>query len=106
MPFDSPRGNPANLPAINKRYLQLNPVNASSGGVYSFRNGLPLIKFDISSSDAPLFMEGHELRLNGNITYTTAAAAPPATCCDIKLISAMDKPLATTGSIGKPNCPL
>ena len=73
MPLNSPRGNPANFPAIKKKFLQLNPVNASSGGVYSFRNGLPLIKFDISSSDAPLFMEGKELRLNGNITYTLPA---------------------------------
>ena len=73
MPLNSPRGNPANLPAIQKKFLQLNPTNAASGGVYSFRNGLPLIKFDISSSAAPLFMEGRELRLNGNITYTLPA---------------------------------
>jgi hypothetical protein len=75
MPLNSPRGNPANLPAIRKKFLQLHPVNAASGGQYSFRNGLPLIKFDISSSDAPLFMEGNELRLNGNITFRTQAGA-------------------------------
>lgn len=75
MPMNSPRGNLQNLPAMRKRFLQLNPVNASSGGQYSFRNGLPLIKFDISSSDAPMFMEGRELRLNGNITFRTALAA-------------------------------
>ncbi len=69
MPLNSPRGNPANLASIRKRFLQLNPVNAASGGQYSFRNGLPLIKFDISSSDAPMFLEGNELRLTGNITF-------------------------------------
>ena len=47
-----------NLAEIKKRYLQLRPVNASSGGVYSFRNGLPIIKFDISASMMPLLLDG------------------------------------------------
>ena len=68
MPMDSPRGNPQNLPFIRKRVIQLNPVN-SNGSSYSFKGGLPLIKFDIASSDIPLFLEGKELRLSGNLTF-------------------------------------
>ena len=33
-----------NLGNVTKKYLQLNPVNATSNGEFSFRNGLPLIK--------------------------------------------------------------
>ena len=57
-----------NLDSIRKRFLQLHPVNATSGGVYSFRAGLPLIKFDISSSEMPLFLDGSALRLSGRFT--------------------------------------
>ena len=57
-----------NLADIKKRYLQLRPVNASSGGVYSFRNGLPIIKFDISASMMPLLMDGSDLRICGRLT--------------------------------------
>ena len=35
----------------------LNPVNAVSSGVYSSNSGLPLIKFDISSTDNPCFID-------------------------------------------------
>ena len=57
-----------NLADIKKRYLQLRPVNASSGGVYSFRNGLPIVKFDISASMNPLLMDGSDLRISGRLT--------------------------------------
>ena len=57
-----------NLSDIKKRYLQLRPVNASSGGVYSFRNGLPIVKFDISASMNPLMMDGSDLRITGRLT--------------------------------------
>ena len=57
-----------NIGAIKKRFLQLHPVNATSGGTYSFKNGLPLIKFDISSSMMPLLLDGGALRLSGNFT--------------------------------------
>ena len=57
-----------NLDSIKKRFLQLHPVNATSGGVYSFRAGLPLIKFDISSSEMPLFLDGSALRISGRFT--------------------------------------
>jgi hypothetical protein len=63
-----------NLGAINKRFLQLHPVNATSGGTYSFKNGLPLIKFDISSSMMPLLLDGGALRLSGNFTAKEGAA--------------------------------
>tara|TARA_R110002153_G_scaffold271324_1_gene438540 strand:+ start:314 stop:1762 length:1449 start_codon:yes stop_codon:yes gene_type:complete len=63
-----------NLANVNKRYLQLHPVNATSGGVFSFKNGLPLIKFDISSSMAPLLLDGGALRLSGNLTAKQGAA--------------------------------
>ena len=64
-----------NLENITKRYLQLHPVNATSGGTFSFKNGLPLIKFDISSSDAPLLLDGGALRLSGTFTSKTGAGA-------------------------------
>ena len=57
-----------NLDSIKKRFLQLHPTNATSGGVYSFRAGLPLIKFDISSSEMPLFLDGSALRISGRFT--------------------------------------
>mgnify|MGYP003659133912 CR=1 FL=1 len=63
-----------NLDNITKRYLQLHPVNATSGGVFSFKNGLPLIKFDLSSSVAPLLLDGAALRLSGNLTAKQGAA--------------------------------
>ena len=63
-----------NVAAIKKRFLQLHPVNATSGGTYSFKNGLPLIKFDISSSMMPLLLDGGALRLTGNLTAKQGAA--------------------------------
>jgi len=59
----------ANLQSINKRYLQLHPVNSTSSNQYSFTNGLPLIKFDIAATALPTLLDGKELRLTG--TYTT-----------------------------------
>jgi len=64
----------SNVGNLRKRFLQLHPVNASSGGVYSFKNGLPLIKFDISSSNAPLLMDGGALRISGRFTARQGAA--------------------------------
>jgi len=57
-----------NLMNMKKRFLQLHPVNATSGGVFSFKNGLPLIKFDVSSSMMPLLMDGGALRLSGRFS--------------------------------------
>ena len=68
---------PPNLASVTKRFLQLQPVNATSGGVYSFRGGLPLIKFDISSSDAPLLLDGSSIRLNGRFTARQVQGGPP-----------------------------
>ena len=65
---------PQDLANIKKRFLQLHPVNATSGGVFSFRNGLPLIKFDISSSEMPLFLDGGALRISGLFTAKQGAA--------------------------------
>ena len=62
-----------NLQNVEKEFLMLNPVNATSGGIYSSKAGLPLIKFDISSSDAPLLLDGSELRITGKITCKTGA---------------------------------
>jgi len=57
-----------NLGNINKKYLQLNPQNATSNGVFSFRNGLPLIKFDVAATALPTLLDGKELRLSGKLT--------------------------------------
>ena len=40
----------SNLANTTKRFLQLHPNNATSGGIFSPRNGLVLVRFDISSS--------------------------------------------------------
>lgn len=60
-----------NLMDITKRYIQLNPVNAISSGDYAPSAGLPLIKFDISSTDKPTLLDLSRLRVNGRITYFT-----------------------------------
>ena len=73
--MSSPRFDPSQVPGMRKRYIQLNPVNSSSGGQYSFASGLPLIKFDLSSSDTPMYIDGRELRITGNIKYQTTAGA-------------------------------
>ena len=57
-----------NLAGIRKRFLQLHPTNQTSGGVFSPRNGLVLCKFELSSSEAPLFMDGSSLRIAGQFT--------------------------------------
>jgi hypothetical protein len=56
---------------ITKRYIQLNPVNAISSGDYSPSAGLPLVKFDISSTSKPTLLDLSRLRINGRITYFT-----------------------------------
>jgi len=53
---------------VSKKYLMLNPVNATSGGEYSSKGGLPLIKFDISSTELPTLIDGSQLRITGKIT--------------------------------------
>ena len=64
-----------NLNSMSMKYLTLNPVNATSNSTYSFKNGLPLIRFDIASTQAPMLMDGKNLRINGRITYRTGANA-------------------------------
>jgi len=64
-----------NLQNLTMRYLNLNPVNATSNATYSFRNGLPLIRFDISATQAPMLMDGKNLRINGRFTARTTAGA-------------------------------
>ncbi len=57
-----------NLSQVRKQKILLNPVNAVSNGRYSSKSGIPLIKFDLSASDAPMFLDGDSLRINGKIT--------------------------------------
>jgi len=59
---------------VKKRYIQLHPQNATSGGVFSHKNGLPLIKFNIAASQVPLLLDGGALRLTGNFTSRQGAA--------------------------------
>ena len=66
------RKDPQNFRFLTKRFLHLNPVNASSNSQYSARAGLPLIKFDIASSALPTLLDAKELRISGQITYTKA----------------------------------
>ena len=58
-----------NLADITRVNLQLNPVNATSTGEYSPSAGLPLIKFDISSTEIPTQLDLSQLRLNGKVSY-------------------------------------
>tara|TARA_R110000787_G_scaffold3935_1_gene15259 strand:- start:2356 stop:3690 length:1335 start_codon:yes stop_codon:yes gene_type:complete len=64
-----------NLNEVSKKYLMLNPVNATSGGQYSSNSGLPLIKFDISSADDPTLLDLTNLRISGKITVNDSAGA-------------------------------
>ena len=66
------------LPNMKKRYLQLNPVNAISSGDYSPSSGLPLIKFDISSTEMPTMLDLSSLRINGKVTYFTGTVGNEA----------------------------
>ena len=62
-----------NLSEVQKEYLMLNPVNATSGGAYASKSGLPLIKFDVSSADMPTLLDCSQLRITGKITVNTSA---------------------------------
>ena len=64
-----------NIGNMRKRFLQLHPVNAASGGQFSFKNGLPLIKFDISSATNTTMLDGAEVRLSGRFTARSGADA-------------------------------
>lgn len=66
----------SNLANTTKRFLQLHPQNATSGGVFSPRNGLVLVRFDISSSEAPLLLDGSSLRLAGVYTARQQTGGP------------------------------
>jgi len=69
----------SNLAEIERHNLQLNPVNSISSGVYSSNSGLPLIKFDISSTEMPTSLDLSQLRISGKVTYTSGGAAVTAT---------------------------
>ncbi len=68
-----------NLADIKRHNLQLNPVNAISSGVYSPSSGLPLIKFDISSTEMPTSLDLSQLRISGKVTYKSGGAQVTAT---------------------------
>jgi len=68
----------SNLSGIRKRFIQLHPTNATSGGLYSPRNGLVLIRFEISSSEAPLLLDGSSLRLSGDFTARQVNGGTPS----------------------------
>ena len=64
----------SNLAEIERNNLQLNPVNSTSSGVYSPSSGLPLIKFDISSTEQPTSLDLSQLRISGKVTYNSGGA--------------------------------
>lgn len=57
-----------NLSDLKVRYVQLRPVNQNSDNQYSYKGGLPLIRFEINDSMAPLMLNGSQLRLTGKFT--------------------------------------
>ena len=69
----------AALQDLERHSLQLNPVNAISSGVYSPSSGLPLIKFDISSTEMPTSLDLSQLRISGKVTYKSAGAQVTST---------------------------
>ena len=68
-----------NLGDLNVRYVKLRPVNQNSENQYSFKGGLPLIKFDIGDSIEPSMLNGSQLRLTGRITYKKGDGSALAT---------------------------
>lgn len=69
----------SNLAEIERHNLQLNPVNAISSGIYSPSSGLPLIKFDISSTEMPTSLDLSQLRISGKVTYNSGGAQVTST---------------------------
>lgn len=57
-----------NLGDLTVRYVQLRPVNQNSNNQYSYKGGLPLIRFEINDSIAPLMLNASHLRLCGKFT--------------------------------------
>ena len=57
-----------NLGDLKVRYVQLRPVNQNSKNTYSYKGGLPLIRFEINDSIAPLMLNGAQLRMTGKFT--------------------------------------
>ena len=68
------------LAQTRKYNIQLNPVNSTSSGDYSPGAGLPLIKFDISSTEMPTNLDLSQLRINGTITLEHSVIATQAIC--------------------------
>ena len=64
-----------NLGDLKVRYVQLRPVNQNSNNKYSYKGGLPLIRFEINDSIAPLMLNGANLRLTGKFTAGKAGGA-------------------------------
>jgi len=65
-----------NLAGVRKRFLQLHPTNQTSGGLFSPRNGLVLVKFELSSSEVPLLLDGSSLRIAGQFTARQVNGGP------------------------------
>ncbi len=57
-----------NLSDLNVRYVQLRAINSSASGQFQFSKGLPLLRFEINDSIAPLMLQGAHLRLTGKMT--------------------------------------
>ena len=64
-----------NLSDLTMKYLTLNAVNLTSNSTVSFRNGLPLIRYEIAQTEIPTLMDGKNLRINNRFTGRTTAGA-------------------------------
>ncbi len=64
-----------NLGDLKVRYVQLRPVNQNSNNQYSYKGGLPLVRFEINDSIAPLMLNGSDLRLTGKFTAGKSGGA-------------------------------
>ena len=60
----------SNLGDLNVKYVQLRPVNQNSDNSYAFKRGLPLVRYEINDSMAPLLLNGAALRISGKFTAT------------------------------------
>ncbi len=65
----------SNLSDLNVKYVQLRPVNQNSDNTYAYKQGLPLIRFEINDSMAPLLLNGAQLRVSGKFTASKTGGA-------------------------------
>ena len=68
------------MSVIAKERVEITPLNLPSGGAYSFKNGFPIVQFQIPQE--PKYLDSSSVRLNGNLRVcqpTSTEAVPVLT---------------------------